>query len=73
MFITKYRNLLRKYKLKHHICRVYCFIDNCSEDSSCRGLLGGDSLSDYVSYSCINCKYFTPILRTEIVKGCERL
>jgi hypothetical protein len=65
MFITKYRDLLQRHKLKRHMDRINCFINNCSEDNSCHGLLGGDNLSDYTSYYCLNCEYFTPIIHTK--------
>ena len=55
MLINKILNLIKRR-------RADCFSDNCSKDGICHGILGGDNLSDYVSYSCLNCKYFTPII-----------
>lgn len=33
----------------------------------CSGLLGGDINSDYIQYSCLNCKHF--VLTTTNLKG----
>lgn len=34
-----------------------CFYINKDNDNKCYGVLGGDNWSDYLCYSCINCKH----------------
>lgn len=34
-----------------------CFQKYKSKDGKCYGICGGDKSTDYLSYSCISCKY----------------
>jgi len=40
-----------------------CFREHKGKDGKCHGLYGGDRFTDYLSYSCIGCKYLDLIIR----------
>ena len=57
----KIKLLLRK--IEYYLSREYCY--DCMEQKGsaafcmCCGMAGGDSQSNYLSYSCMDCPYFT--------------
>ena len=49
-------------KLLFRFSKDYCFdqmikSDNITLNKKCCGMVGGDRQSNYLSYSCIGCKY----------------
>ena len=59
--LNKIKLLLRK--IKYYLSREYCY--DCMEREGsavfgmCCGMAGGDFQSGYLSYSCMDCPYFT--------------
>lgn len=50
-------------KLLYRFTKKYCFEQmirdgNVTENKKCGGVYGGDKLTNYLNYSCIDCKYF---------------
>lgn len=50
-------------KLLYRFTKKYCFEQtikdgNVTENKKCGGRVGGDKLTDFLSYDCIDCKYF---------------
>lgn len=53
-------------KVKYCLSREYCY-DEMEEKGyasmgCCCGLIGGDKLSDWTMYSCIDCPHYTPTI-----------
>ena len=54
-------NLIKK--LIFRFSKEYCFdqmikCGSITENKKCGGMVGGDRQSNYLSYSCVDCKYF---------------
>lgn len=53
-------NILKK--LMFRFSKEYCFdrmikVGNVTKNKRCGGLCGGDKQTNYLNYSCVDCKY----------------
>lgn len=53
-------------KAKYRLSREYCYDEmegkGYASQGRCCGLVGGDSWSDYLMYTCMDCPHYTPII-----------
>lgn len=56
-------------KILYHFSREHCY--NMRKDifGMCHGVVGGDKYTDYLSYSCVDCPYFTEVPKEYIKRG----
>jgi hypothetical protein len=63
MYILK--GIIERIRKHDTISRDKCYKEYGESNGKCYGICGGDKSTDYLSYSCMNCKYlaYNPIKR----------
>ena len=65
--IKKFKELLQK--VRHKLSRNYCYTEmeyrGIAAFGCCSGLVGGDKLSGYLQYECIDCPYYVNVNKIE--------